>query len=167
MKTKERALESYLVVRVQAGDRRAMTRLIELRGARLMAHAMRMLGEVETARDVVQDAWIEIIRSLAGLRAPGAFLPWALRIVTRQVAQVISKRQKNRSLISDFTAEAELSVPEAGPAVVDGAAVRRAAVPLIPSRRSGTRWSMRVLKCRAASGAARVQSGRRVEAPPR
>jgi len=110
MKCQEKALEAYLVVAARAGDRRAWQRLVELRGPRLMAHAVRLLGEAEGARDVVQDAWLDILRGLSRLREVGAFLPWALRIVSRRVARVIKGRQGERRLAAGYSAEAELSV---------------------------------------------------------
>ena len=94
----EKALEAYLVAAARTGDRRALGQLMALRGPRLMAHAVRLLGEVEGARDVVQDAWIDIVGGMRGLRETRAFLPWALRIVSRRVARVISGRQRDRRL---------------------------------------------------------------------
>ncbi len=126
MKSTERALEAFLVASARVGDRQAMAQLVELRGPRLLAHAARLLGEREGARDAVQDAWAEILRGLGGLRDDNAFLPWALRIVSRRVARVISGRQRDRRLAGGYAAEAEVSVPESGPAAVDSAAVRRA-----------------------------------------
>lgn len=137
MKTKERALETFLVLQAQSGDREALSRLITLRGPRLMAHAVRMLGDVEGAHDVVQDAWCEIMRGLDGLREARAFLPWALRIVTRRVARVISERQKDRRLAGDYAAEMDRTVPELGPSVVDGAVVRRA-ISALPAQQGAT-----------------------------
>jgi len=137
MKRQEKALEGYLIAAARAGDRRAWQRLVELRGPRLMAHAVRMLGEVEGARDVVQDAWVEILRGLGGLREVGAFLPWALRIVSRQVARVIKGRQGERALAASYAAETELTVPEAGPGAVDAARVR-AAVAGLPADQGAT-----------------------------
>ena len=77
---KEKALEGYLVASAKAGDRRAMSALIKLRGPRLMAHAGRLLGDAEVGRDLVQDAWAEILRGLPKLRENSAFLPWALPV---------------------------------------------------------------------------------------
>ncbi len=126
VKQSEKALEGYLVAAARTGDRSALARLVRFRGPRLMAHAVRLLGDVEGARDVVQDAWIEIMRGLGSLRDTGAFLPWALRIVTRRVARVIKGRQRDRSLAAEYVQEVDMEVAEAGPAAVDGARVRAA-----------------------------------------
>ncbi len=131
---KEKALEAYLVASARMGERAAMAHLVRLRGPRLLSHAMRLLGEADGARDVVQDAWIEILRGLGGLRDDAAFLPWALRIVTRRVARVIKRRQKDRKLAGDFAAEAETSTPEAGIGALEAVEVRRAISSLPPNQ---------------------------------
>lgn len=129
-----RALEAYLVAAARLGDRAAAERLVRLTAPRLTAHAVRLLGEVEGARDVVQEAWAEIFRGLGGLRAEGAFLPWALRIVTRRVARTIARRQRDRRLAAGWAAEAETEAPETGPGAVDAARVRAALARLSPDQ---------------------------------
>lgn len=134
MDRRERALEGYLVAAARLGDRGAIARLVHLRGARLMAHAVRLLGDHDGARDVVQDAWIEIIRGLPKLRDETAFLPWALRIVTRRVARDIKRRQRGRAVAEGVAAQGEPLTPEAGPAAVDAAKVRAAIAGLPPEQ---------------------------------
>ncbi|WP_235917153.1 RNA polymerase sigma factor [Maritimibacter harenae] len=137
MDSRIRALEAYLVAAARTGDRGAMGRLVDLRGDRLRAHAVRLLGDREGARDVVQDAWVEILRGLGNLRDDHAFLPWALRIVTRRVARDIRRRQSGRRLADAWAEEAETSVDEAGPAASDGARVR-AAIATLPRDQAAT-----------------------------
>ena len=132
--TKERALEAFLVSSARLGDPHAFGRLVELRGGRLMAHAVRLLGERDGAHDVVQEAWIEILRGLRHLRDETAFLPWALKIVTRRVAREIRRRQKGRALADAVSAEAVVATPEAGPRAVEAARVRAAIAALPPAQ---------------------------------
>ncbi|MAM61504.1 RNA polymerase sigma factor [Maritimibacter sp. UBA3975] len=132
-----RALEAYLVASARAGDRRDLSRLVALRGDRLMAHAVRLLGDREAARDVVQEAWVEIMRGLKSLRDDHAFLPWALRIVTRRVAREIARRQRGRAVAAAWAEEAETSVDEAGPQASDAVRVR-AAIATLPRDQAAT-----------------------------
>ena len=134
MKETEKAFEAYLVAGARGGDRGAMDRLIRLRGPRLMAHAARLLGDAEAARDVAQDAWVEIFRGLGGLRDARAFLPWALRIVSRRVARLIARRQRDRKLAVQFGQQSVRATPEAGPGASDAARVRRAIAGLPPGQ---------------------------------
>lgn len=134
MTAKERALDAWLVANARLGDRRAMNRLVELRGPRLLAHASRLLGEREGAFDVVQESWVEILRGLKGLRDDRVFLPWALRIVSRRVAREIRRRQRGRRLADAVKAEADPVAPEAGPDATDAAKVRAAIASLPPAQ---------------------------------
>jgi RNA polymerase sigma-70 factor (ECF subfamily) len=113
---KTRVLEELLILDAKRGDRWALNRLIELRGPRLHAHAARLSGDREAARDIVQEAWIQIIRALPSLRQERAFLPWALCIVSRRVAAHIKDRQKGRKLSQAYAAEVEVTpeTPEPG-----------------------------------------------------
>lgn len=134
---KEKALEGYLVAAARLGDRGALERLVALRSPRMMAHAVRLLGEVEGARDVVQEAWVEIMRGLGGLRDVRAFQPWALRIVSRRVARVIGGRVRERRLAAEYAQEAERVAEPMGEGAVDGARVR-AALDALPREQAAT-----------------------------
>ena len=107
MNEKDRALDAWLVANARLGDKRAMAQLVELRGPRLIAHATRLLGEHDGASDVAQEAWVDILRGLRGLRDGRVFLPWALRIVSRKVAREIRRVHRGRRL--DAAVEAKKS----------------------------------------------------------
>lgn len=135
-KTKERALEALLVLRAKGGNASAMDALVRLRGPRLLAHATRLLGDREGARDVAQEAWVDILRGLPGLKAEGAFLPWALQIVTRKVAREIARRQRGRQLAADVAAEPQ--APDPAPEAASDADKLRAAIAQLPPAQSAT-----------------------------
>jgi RNA polymerase sigma factor (sigma-70 family) len=127
-----KTLSAYLVAAARAGDQQAISGLVELHGRRLIAHASRLLGEGDGARDCVQEAWIDILRGLKGLRDDRAFLPWALRIVTRRVSRDIKRRQRDRAIGSELAVQSVVSTAEAGPDAAD-AAVVRAALACLPA----------------------------------
>ena len=83
-RTSERIYDEYLVAMAQTGDRPALSRLVARWQPRLLRHAWRVLGDAERARDMVQEAWLEIVRGLARLDDVAAFPAWAFRIVTRR-----------------------------------------------------------------------------------
>jgi len=113
---KDKAYIAYLAGLARLGDRRAFDSLVAHFSPRLFAHAYRLLGHPDEARDAVQEAWVEIIRGLPKLRDDGAFMAWAYRITSRRCARVIDWNVKARSI------EAEL--PEA--AFEDAGSVRAA-----------------------------------------
>ncbi len=102
-----RLLDEYLLASARAGDRRAFERLAGRWQKKLLAHAWRLLGDVEGARDAVQDGWIEIVRGLPRLRDERAFPAWAYRIVTRRCARQIGAAVRQRRL------DSEMDPPEA------------------------------------------------------
>jgi RNA polymerase sigma-70 factor (ECF subfamily) len=93
-----RLFDEFLVAAVRAGDREAFGRLAERWQPRLLAHAWRLLGDAEAARDVVQDAWLDIVRGLARLDDAAHFSAWAYRIVSRRAADAIRRSQRGRKL---------------------------------------------------------------------
>lgn len=98
--------------------------LVRRRGPRLYSHARRLSDSHEAAQDIVQDGWIEILRGLPGLREPSAFLPWALRIVTRRAAAEVRGQIDRRRLSRELAAESEPEAP--APDSGDEAALARA-----------------------------------------
>lgn len=76
---------------------------------KLRAHAWRLLGDSEAARDAVQDAWAEILRGLPQLGDTRAFPAWSYRIVSRRCARAIGAAQRLRNLEA---AAAEPALPE-------------------------------------------------------
>lgn len=109
-RAKERILDSYLVAAVRLGDRRAFELLVGRWNGRLLAHARRLLGDDDTARDAVQEAWAEIVRGIARLKDERAFPAWAYRIVSRRCARLIGHTQRQRKL-----EKAILAAPEGQP----------------------------------------------------
>ncbi len=133
---KARVLEEFLILDAKRGDRQSLSRLIELRGPRLYAHAVRLSGDREAARDIMQEAWIQIIRALPSLRSESAFLPWALCIVSRRVAAHINGRQRDRQLSQAYSAETETATEEPGPEEFETDAVLTALKKLPPAQQA-------------------------------
>lgn len=97
----ERLFDEYLVAAARAGDRGAFDRLARRWQARLFAHAWRLTGDREMARDAAQSGWGEIARGLARLRDERAFPAWAYRIVSRACAGEIDAAVKRRRVVAE------------------------------------------------------------------
>jgi len=108
-----RLLDEYLLVSALAGDRRAFAALAKRWQKKLLAHAWRLLGDAEAARDAVQEGWIEIVRGLPRLRDERAFPAWAYRIVTRRCAKAVGAAVRRREVEAELAAEGEPAAPEA------------------------------------------------------
>lgn len=100
-----RIYDEYLVTCAKAGDISAFSRLAESWQKRLLAHAYRLTGDLEMARDVTQDGWADIVRGLPSLKEPSVFPAWAYRIITRRAADVIGRTQRKRRTEAAYAAE--------------------------------------------------------------
>ncbi|WP_425410157.1 RNA polymerase sigma factor [Hyphococcus sp.] len=102
----QRLFDEYLAAAARAGDRAAFERLAARWQPKLAAHAYRLAGEPDLARDIAQDAWADITRGLSKLDDVRVFHAWAFRIVTRRAADAIRRRQRDRKLMDAYAADA-------------------------------------------------------------
>lgn len=136
MRKKEHIYEEYLVASAKLGDHRAMTRLVELRGPKLLAHATRLLGNPEQAKDATQDAWAEILKGLSRLEDNRAFASWAYRITSRRCAKLIKNLQTQRNIADEMRQETPRTEPDRGPEATDARNVRQALKSLPPNQQA-------------------------------
>lgn len=94
-------LDAEDVARAVAGDVAAYDVLIERHQRRAVAVAYRLLGNIEDAKDVCQDAFVRAFRSLASLQQPERFGAWLLRIVSNLSLNFRRARRPNLSLSAE------------------------------------------------------------------
>ena len=121
-----RLYDELLVTLVQAGDRRAGERLAARWQPRLARTARRLLADDEAALGAVQEAWLSILRGIAGLRDPARFAPWAFGILRRRCADRIRGAQAERARSGESEHEPAL------PACADEALAIREAFAALP-----------------------------------
>lgn len=100
-----RILDEYLVASAKAGDRRSFQLLARRWHRKLVAHAWRLTGDPDAARDAAQEGWIEIVRGIGRLQDERAFPSWAYRIVSRRCARQIGAAVRRRELAQTAVAE--------------------------------------------------------------
>ena len=88
----DRIYDEFLVAAGVTGDQAALSRLVARWQPRLLRHAWRLLGDAERAKDMAQEAWLEILRGLARLDDVAAFPAWAYRITTRRCQREFGRR---------------------------------------------------------------------------
>jgi len=76
-----RSKELDLVHRAQSGEPEAFGALVRAYQRRAVSVAYRILGNVEDASDVTQDAFVRAYRSLSQLDDPAKFGGWLMRVV--------------------------------------------------------------------------------------
>ncbi|TDR47364.1 RNA polymerase sigma-70 factor (ECF subfamily) [Tahibacter aquaticus] len=108
----ERIYDEFLVAAAITGDRQALVRLVTRWQPRLLRHAWRVLGNADGAKDMVQEAWMEILKGLARLDDLAAFPAWAYRIVTRRCQRTFLARGRVWRAPETGEFEPNLEAPE-------------------------------------------------------
>jgi len=126
-----RLLDEYLVAAARTGDGKAFAILVERWSGKLIAHAWRLTGDREAARDAAQGAWVEIVRGLGRLKDERAFPAWAFRIVTRRCARHVGERVREREIAGQLADQPAVVADDPG-AGVDAQRLR-VAIARLPS----------------------------------
>lgn len=115
----EQIRDELLVLQSQDGDVAALESLVDRWQRRLLNHAWRMTGSREAAGDVLQDAWLAIVRGIRRLEDPACFRQWAYRIVTNKAVDWTRRRQTNRRLLRDAAVQREAMQTDRAPELPD------------------------------------------------
>ncbi len=101
-RTHEDIQDELLVLHCQDGDAAALKSLIERWQPRLTRLAWRLTADRESAHDIVQDAWLSIVRGLSRLDDPASFRAWAYRIVKNKCADWVRRRVVRREAAEEI-----------------------------------------------------------------
>jgi RNA polymerase sigma-70 factor, ECF subfamily len=86
--------ETALVAGLRAGDPRAFERLVRRYGGRMLATARRIVGNEDTARDVVQEACLAAFRAMDGFAGTARVSTWLHRIVVNAALMKLRSRRR-------------------------------------------------------------------------
>ena len=94
---------TVLVERAAAGEREAFDELVRLTHRDAFGLAIRLTGNEEDARDVVQDAYLRAYRSIGRFRGDARFSTWLYRIVANTSSTHLGRRNRHRheALVDD------------------------------------------------------------------
>lgn len=98
--------ELSLIHRAQEGDRPAFDALVRLYDKNVLRLALQVVGTPEEARDLYQEAFLKVYRSIRNFRSDAKFSTWLYRVVMNVCLDHL-RRQKTRS-------EVTLAPPEDG-----------------------------------------------------
>jgi RNA polymerase sigma factor (sigma-70 family) len=151
-----------LVAAAQAGDAAAFTTLVVRFQALAVGLAVGWVGDIERAREVAQEAFLEAHLHLRDLRDPDAFVPWFRRIVAKHCDRVT--RRPALPLGAPLAGAGELGDPTPNPAEDlerrdEARAVRAALERLRPHERV-------VLALQYLGGYSQVEIARALGLPP-
>ena len=83
------------VMRARQGSEQAFGRLFEHFNPAVLRFAYRLGSDTELARDAVQEAWLEIARTMRRLHDPRGFRSWLFRLVRWRVLDHVRKSGKH------------------------------------------------------------------------
>lgn len=106
-----------LVTAARGGDRRAFDLLVTRHAPKMIRLASGMLGRVEEAEDVTQEAFSRAFRRLAHFRAGSEFSTWIYRITLNLCRDALRRRKvERRSPLSDEETDGVCRLGMRGPA---------------------------------------------------
>lgn len=109
--------DDEIIRRVRGGDLNAYGSLIDRYQQRLVAAAHHLLGDLDTARDAVQETFIEAFRHLEQLRDVAHLRAWLYGILRHRVHAHLAKRRHTVSWDEEMASE--WYAPEADDVRVD------------------------------------------------
>lgn len=109
----EHALDEYLVLLAQAGNREAFGRLVARWSPRLLAFASRSTGNAESARDAVQETWENALRGLSRLQDPARFPAWLYAIAARKCTDALRAKYRGQRVAAAAEEQIKLEASEA------------------------------------------------------
>jgi RNA polymerase sigma-70 factor (ECF subfamily) len=86
--------EADLVSRLKAGDDASFERVVRENGARMLALARRMVRDEESARDVVQEAFLAAFRGIERFAGGARLSTWLHRIVVNTALMKLRSRRR-------------------------------------------------------------------------
>ena len=101
--------EQALIAASKDGDRAALDTLVRTHQNRVYGFAMRMCRNVEDAKDILQETFLGMVRSIREFREESKFSTWLYRIAANACLK------KRRRGVHDPTPEQELSLDELMP----------------------------------------------------
>lgn len=102
-----KSADEYLLERLQKGNRVAQRELYDRYAGAALATAMRLVADADSARDVVQDAFVKILTHVDRFeyRGEGTLRAWVLRVVSNEAVTWLRRRRRLQPLWADGEAE--------------------------------------------------------------
>ncbi|MBI5015888.1 MAG: sigma-70 family RNA polymerase sigma factor [Deltaproteobacteria bacterium] len=93
--------ESQLVERARGGDFDAFEVLVGRSEAKAYNHLLRLVGNTEDARDLLQETYLSAYKNLSAFKGDSSFGTWVYRIATNHALMRLRKKQPQEVAIDD------------------------------------------------------------------
>lgn len=100
-------IERLLIKKSKSGDVEAFEQLIFDYQKKAYNIALRIMGNQEDAKDMCQEAFIRIYKSIEGFKEQSSFSTWMYRIITNVCLDEIRRKKKNDTVSMDSTFETQ------------------------------------------------------------
>jgi RNA polymerase sigma-70 factor (ECF subfamily) len=106
-RAKEAEEDRALIARAQAGDTGAFRQLVERHQRRAFAIALGLVRDENDARELVQDAFLRVFKSLGNFQGSSSFFTWLYRIITNLSIDLIRKPGRQTVDLDEARLESE------------------------------------------------------------
>lgn len=106
-KSRTQIYDELLVIRCQAGDRKAFDELVDRWQKRFWNYAFQVTGSDSVAWDIVQEVWVGIVKGINKLEDVTVFPRWAFRILNNKCADWLRKRNLQSRLNNQIADRAQ------------------------------------------------------------
>lgn len=89
--------DEQLAVRLQHGDSQALTYIYERYKQGLFSFCFRLLGDGNSAEDVVHETFIKVLTEKEKLQNPAVLKSWMFTIARNEAFAILNHRKKNSS----------------------------------------------------------------------
>jgi RNA polymerase sigma-70 factor (ECF subfamily) len=125
MDSESRLQYEWLALRCQSGDAGAFEDLIAVMERPLLYYAASLVGDTDSALDVLQEVWVKVFRSIRKLKDPASLRSWLYSIVhgaaVDRIRRNYSREQAEKVQFEDFQDVEEPSFAEEDAAAVHAA----------------------------------------------
>lgn len=97
--------DEELVERIKQGDNDSLEQLVSRYGDKVYSLVYRIVGDRHDAEDVLQDTFLNMMRSLAGFRGGSRFATWLYRVATNAALTRLRYKGKRETSESEFLDE--------------------------------------------------------------
>jgi len=101
VRRREAEEDRELILLAQKGDQAAFRRLVERHQRRAFAIAVGLVRDENDARELVQEAFLRVYRSLGSFQGGSSFFTWLYRIVTNLAIDLMRKPGRKEAELSD------------------------------------------------------------------
>ena len=107
------AEELSLIRRAQMGDRAAFDSVVRLYDQNVLRLALQVIGSPEEARDVYQEAFLKVYRSIGQFREESKFSTWLYRVVMNVCLDHLRRQQSRKEVAVPAAQEGETDLLQA------------------------------------------------------